>query len=409
MSEKRKPRVLMISDSPDGNTSYGILSKMMIDNLHKDYEIHYCDLQYPTGRPIQTPTYIKWFSLMKGDRDPTALPLLIDKIRPDFIFTNFDIQHQANINKYLNQYPNLPWCGWLPWDSIDKNSASKVMQLTSKMDTRIAIAKFAYDFLTSCGVEMHGQIYNMIDDTEYFKMRENDPNILQFKQNSKDWLNPDTQVLLFVGRPNWRKRIAHLFRVVQELVIRGRKNVKLLMHTDFNDPAKIFNMRELIHSLGIERHVLTTPENFWFVGVHPGVLRTLYNVADIYLSTQAGEGFGMPVAEAMACGLPFVTTDFTTAREMAGDEKNPNRRGLFCKYDRMYLDRGVMRPLPNIKDFADKIEYLLDNPSVRKKMGRAGPYWVNDNCTKKVVCNQWKKVFEGYDVQYCRVNGYKDV
>lgn len=47
-------------------------------------------------------------------------------------------------------------------------------------------------------------------------------------------------------------------------------------------------------------------------------LRALYALADIFLFPSLAEGFGWPIAEAMACGCPVITTDAAPMTEVAG-------------------------------------------------------------------------------------------
>lgn len=46
---------------------------------------------------------------------------------------------------------------------------------------------------------------------------------------------------------------------------------------------------------------------------------SLYNAADVYLHTSEYEGFGLPILEAMACGLPVVTSNKASIPEIVGD------------------------------------------------------------------------------------------
>jgi glycosyltransferase involved in cell wall biosynthesis len=48
-------------------------------------------------------------------------------------------------------------------------------------------------------------------------------------------------------------------------------------------------------------------------------LPLLYSAADCFLFPSFGEGFGLPVLEAMACGTPVVTSDRTSLSEVAAD------------------------------------------------------------------------------------------
>ncbi len=45
----------------------------------------------------------------------------------------------------------------------------------------------------------------------------------------------------------------------------------------------------------------------------------LYNCATVFLYPSLYEGFGMPVLEAMACGVPVITSNITSMPEIAGD------------------------------------------------------------------------------------------
>jgi glycosyltransferase involved in cell wall biosynthesis len=44
----------------------------------------------------------------------------------------------------------------------------------------------------------------------------------------------------------------------------------------------------------------------------------LYTAADVLLATSYGEGFGLPVVEAQACGTPVIVSDFTAQPELVG-------------------------------------------------------------------------------------------
>ncbi len=73
---------------------------------------------------------------------------------------------------------------------------------------------------------------------------------------------------------------------------------------------KIF---ERVKTLGLEPYV-------HFLGFVPlPALPWLYNAASLFIYPSRYEGFGLPLAEAMACGTPAITTSSSSLPEVAGD------------------------------------------------------------------------------------------
>jgi glycosyltransferase involved in cell wall biosynthesis len=113
--------------------------------------------------------------------------------------------------------------------------------------------------------------------------------------------------LLCVGDVDWRKnldRVLDAFVFVPSsvrLVLAGKKAIT---HTPLHDR---------IRRLGIEKQVILT--GF----VHENDLPLLYGHALALLFPSLYEGFGLPVAEAMACGCPVVTSNVSSLPEVAGD------------------------------------------------------------------------------------------
>lgn len=77
-----------------------------------------------------------------------------------------------------------------------------------------------------------------------------------------------------------------------------------------------------------------------------------YRQMDILLMPTVREGFGLSVAEAMATGLPVVASDCSSIPELVDNGKG-----------------GYLCPVGDVDTFAEKINFLADNPNLRKEMG----------------------------------------
>lgn len=57
----------------------------------------------------------------------------------------------------------------------------------------------------------------------------------------------------------------------------------------------------------------------FFSGIDADTLEALYSCAELLLFPSLAEGFGWPIAEALACGCPVITTDAAPMTEVGGD------------------------------------------------------------------------------------------
>jgi glycosyltransferase involved in cell wall biosynthesis len=120
-------------------------------------------------------------------------------------------------------------------------------------------------------------------------------------------VGPDSIEVLHVGSTVQRKRIDVLLRIVA--VLRNRFPGILLIR--IGGPLTEVQAR-LAAQLGIADHVRSMPP------LDNSVLAAVYRRAALVLQPSEREGFGLPVAEAMACGTPVIASDLPALREAGG-------------------------------------------------------------------------------------------
>lgn len=151
-------------------------------------------------------------------------------------------------------------------------------------------------------------------------------------------ISSDDPIVLFVGRLVEAKGIDDLLEAMthldgtQELHFVGRGDERRL--------------RRRARDLGIADSVVIHGEV-----PHPE-LPAYHAGADVFCLPSHDESFGMANVEAMACGLPVVTTDLEGITSYLANGEN-----------------GLLARVGDPRDLADKLEMLLDSPTLRAMLG----------------------------------------
>jgi glycosyltransferase involved in cell wall biosynthesis len=131
-------------------------------------------------------------------------------------------------------------------------------------------------------------------------------------------------------------------------------------------------LKELAKSLGIWGSVR-------FLGLIPNDDLPKYLVSsDIYVSTSLSDaGLAASTAEAMACGLPVIVTDFGDNRNWVEDNVN-----------------GYIIPLKSPEALASKIIHLLHDREIRERFGRLNRQIIEDKNNWEKEMGKMEKIYE---------------
>ena len=94
----------------------------------------------------------------------------------------------------------------------------------------------------------------------------------------------------------------------------------LYLHTEQFGAMGGIDLVKLIKACGIpERQVHFVDQYAYRSQISASILAGIYSAMDVLLACSRGEGFGIPVIEAQACGVPVIVSDWTAQPELVGD------------------------------------------------------------------------------------------
>ncbi len=145
--------------------------------------------------------------------------------------------------------------------------------------------------------------------------------------------------ILFVGTTSLRKGIGDLFDAVRPLVKRDEVEVWLIGH---HDPSA----RDILSK---------NADIFVDKGAHPrDRLSWFYSQGSVLVLPSIEDGFGLVLAQAMACGIPVIASSHTGGEDLFTDGQE-----------------GFVVPIRSPETIREKICWMLENPSKREEMGQA--------------------------------------
>lgn len=118
-----------------------------------------------------------------------------------------------------------------------------------------------------------------------------------------------------VGKDGNRKAFYEQILAFRELR-RRHSDAVLALHTDVTTPYGV-NLRELLADLPDGSYVVSD-QYAYRVGMPSERVADIMRAADVLSNCSWGEGFGVPIVEAQACGTPVIVTDTTAMPELVG-------------------------------------------------------------------------------------------
>lgn len=156
--------------------------------------------------------------------------------------------------------------------------------------------------------------------------------------------NLPERFILFLGAFVPRK---NLTKLIEAFSIISDKEIKLVLVGSYLTDYK--NILSKISELNLNNRVILIDG----ATISREELPFLYNLAELFVFPSLYEGFGLPILEAMACGIPVTCSNISSLPEIAN-----NAALLFNPH--------------NIEDIADKINRILSSREIRDSLIKKG-------------------------------------
>jgi len=178
----------------------------------------------------------------------------------------------------------------------------------------------------------------------------------------------------FVARNNIRKGFPHIMRAFARLPAEIKGRSMLYLHTTKSEEnvflggtARGWDLPLLAVKYNLQGKILLPDDRaskWWGVGEEE--LGRIYNAIDVYVHASTGEGFGLPLLEAMACGLPVIASNNTAVPEVVGDA------GILtpCYEEEDETLDGFTLSTPKIGPITEAMIELFLNPNLKERLSK---------------------------------------
>lgn len=396
-------KVLWLADA-GCHSGFARVTHSLGERLAEDYghEIHVLAVNHrgddwPSLRDPakKTPLWLYRTDIFKSDDlyGFTRVLELLGKVVPDVVVMYNDVNiilKQLYENSYdpqqlLSQFrPILAYC------PVDGTNLPVRWQHIQKATNLVVMSQYGKSKYPNSKVVYHG-----VDTDQFWQVSEEHPVttssgiVCKSKRDCKVALgfDPDGFLILRIDKNSGRKDFAATVKAVLP-VMRRHKDVQVHFHTEQNGGQSGVTIPEMTAS---EKDV--DPKRFFYPSLHnswtgwPQVdLNALYNAADLFVSTSRGEGFGLTIAESLACGVPVVAQNVSAIPEVVGPG------GILLEPQRLItVPSGEDLWLSDIDAFTDVIEGLYSNPEHREELGKAGMEHVRSKFTWDTAANRFNR------------------
>jgi len=252
-------------------------------------------------------------------------------------------------------------------------------------DVVIPVTQMGKDALKKLDIESEDFIYNGIDfDKRCKKINQKE---IVFSGNVKN----DDFLFMAVGENNIRKRmdlVLEAFALFLKKVEKPEK-YKLYLHTNLDHAYEGTDLKTMIKVLGISDNtvIMTVP---W---ISTEMLYDRYSVSDAFITLSGGEGFNLPVVEAMMHRKPVIYCDYGGHGEFLKDIGYPVRVKNYYNAPHGYIKWAMA----DIEDAVQQMLFISTRPDIKDRLDKGFKFAQSVDWTMifpkiyKIIFNKFKE------------------
>lgn len=357
-------KILVLSDNgtPSG---YGRIADEVMMRLHKRgvtvfaASLGYDGLLPPTkdGEPLPY-----WVAALGGRNYAEEMMKLIPAVNPDIVCVIQDAP-------YIEAIRNLPvdWSqfGFLAITPVDGAPIyPRWVKLMREADEALSISEFGVAEYRKAGAAVN-LCRPGVDGNVFFKRTDAERAALRQQAG----IGLDRFVVGTMAMNQGRKAISAMLRAFFTFAA-DKPEVRYLLDMEPVSPAG-WDIPALCEQFGWDKSKLIFRADMVRAGITKLVDR--YNLLDAHMVISHREGYGLPLAEAMACGVANIAMDYCSGPEIVG-----NGRGLLIptiEYAEAGTWGGSEDRFPDMAALVKALDTLYREPLERLAMAERGRVW----------------------------------
>ena len=175
----------------------------------------------------------------------------------------------------------------------------------------------------------------------------------------------------------------------------ARRDTRMHLHANKNFPGA-YPLGHLAQIHNVSQYIRVTNPFSMYCGMVSDDLRKMYGAFDVLLNASQAEGFGIPIIEAAACGVPSIGTRFTSMTELIEGQgwlvnTLKNAGGFDSHKTTVLMSKWAY---PDEYEIAQALEDAYNNPDKVRKYGEKTREFSFKYDWKKVVVPLWFNLIE---------------